>query len=94
MIMSYYLVILETKNQSMFLHSALEKSGYNNFQIVSTPCAIKTGCNYSLKFGDLRYSNIIFKKAKEMGMEKPNIYFVEKKNGKYEYNLVLFKEIT
>ena len=62
--------------------------GYDNFQIVSTPCTIKAGCNYSIKFNNLKYTDIIKKEANDLGMEAPDIYFAERKDGKYKYKRI------
>lgn len=85
---SYHIAVFETKNKAVFLYSILETMGYRNFQLISTPCVIKAGCNYAIKFGDRRYLDVIKKEVKELGIESPDIYFAEKKNGKYKYTKV------
>ena len=85
---NYYLSIFKTKNQAVFLYSILESMGYDNFQIISTPCTIKAGCNYSIKFSNLKYADILYKEAKELGIEAPDIYVAERKDGKYKYKRV------
>lgn len=86
--MNYHLAVFDTKNKAVFLYSILETMGYKNFQLVSTPCALNTGCNYAIKFGDIRYADIIVKEAKELGIGIPDIYFSDKRNGKQYYNKV------
>ncbi len=86
---NYYLSVFKTKNQAVFLYSTLETMGYKVFQLVSTPCIIKAGCNYSIKFSDRRYVQIILNIAKDLEIEVPDIYFAEKINGKYKYIKIL-----
>ena len=86
--MNYYLAAFDTKNKAVFLHSTLESMGYKNFQLVSTPCALKAGCNYAIKFGDIRYANILVKESKVLGIDIPDIYFADKRNGKYYYDKI------
>lgn len=86
--MDYYLSVFETKNKAVFLYSVLETMGYSNFQLVSTPCTIKVGCNYAIKFGHIKYADILVKEANELDIGIPDIYFVEKKAGKYEYEKI------
>ncbi len=85
---SYHIAVFETKNKAVFLYSILETIGYRNFQLISTPCVIKAGCNYSIKFGDRRYIDVIVNEAMELGLDIPDIYFAEKKNGKYKYKKI------
>lgn len=85
---NYYIAVFETKNRAVFLYSILETMGYRVFQLMSTPCVIKAGCNYAIKFGDKRYKDIIVKEAKELGIEIKDIYHAEKKNGKYKYTKI------
>lgn len=84
----FYLSVFKTKNQAVFLYTVLETMGYDNFQIISTPCTIKAGCNYSIKFSNLKNTDIINKEAKELGIEAPEIYIAERKDGKYNYKRV------
>lgn len=85
---NYYIAVFETKNKAVFLYSILETMGYKNFQLVSAPCTIKVGCNYAIKFGNLRYSDIIEKESKVLNISVPDIYFAEKINGKFKYKKI------
>lgn len=85
---NYYIAIFETKNKSVFLYSILETMGYVNFQLVSTPCTIKAGCNYGIKFSNIKYADILAKESKTLNIRVPDIYFAEKVNGKYKYRKI------
>lgn len=85
---NYYIAVFETKNKAVFLYSILETMGYKNFQLVSTPCTIKVGCNYAIKFVNVRYADILAKEAKELNIGTFDIFFAEKINGKYKYKKV------
>ena len=86
--MNYHLAVFNTKNKAVFLYSILESMGHENFQLVSTPCTLNLGCNYAIKFGNIAYSDIIIKEAKDLDIGIPEIYFADKKNGKYHYNKI------
>ncbi|CAK7053598.1 hypothetical protein CIW83_07315 [Tissierella sp. P1] len=82
---NYYIAVFETKNKAVFLYSILETMGYSNFQLISTPCTLKAGCNYSIKFRNIRYADVLAREAEELNIGAFDIYFVEKKDGKYKY---------
>lgn len=82
----YYLYVFESKNHGIFIYNLLESEGYKNFQLVSTPCGIKAGCSYSIKFLNWNYSEVIDKRIEEYNLKKPRIYFIKYGNGKYYYN--------
>ncbi|MCF6465673.1 DUF3343 domain-containing protein [Clostridium sp. Cult2] len=78
----YYICAFTSKNMAMYLFSSLDGLGYKEFQLISTPCEIKAGCSYSIKFGNIKYLDILKREAKKLGIEVSNIYFFERKNGK------------
>lgn len=84
----YYLAVFETKNKAVYLYSILESMGYVNFQLVSTPCTIKAGCNYSIKFNNIKYADILIKEAEELNIGVTDIYFAEIKDGRYKYKKI------
>lgn len=67
---------------AIYTFSILEKLGYKNIQLVSTPCQIKAGCSYSIKFNNMEYLNIIKKYSEKIGAKIEDVYLVERKNGK------------
>ncbi|HSH37062.1 DUF3343 domain-containing protein [Schnuerera sp.] len=77
----YYIIVFKSKNMAVYTFSILEKLGYKNFQLISTPCGIKAGCSYSIKFKNIRYFNIIKKEAKKINAEIEGVYLVERKSG-------------
>lgn len=78
----HYICVFKTKNMAIYTLTTLERLGYKNFQLISTPCEIKAGCNYSIKFNDIDYLDILEKQAKKIGAEIQNIYLIERKEGK------------
>ncbi len=85
---NYYIAVFESKNKAVYLYSMLENIGYTNFQLISTPCALKVGCNYSIKFTNIRNVDALIREAKELGVGVPIIYFAEKADGKYKYKKI------
>ena len=79
----YYLCVFESKNMAIYVYSILERLGYNKFKLVSTPCQIEyAGCNYSIRFNDLAYIDILKEQSNKIGARIQNIYSVERKNGR------------
>ena len=79
----YYLCVFESKNMAVYVYSILEKLGYSNFKLVSTPCEIKSaGCSYSIRFNNIAYVEILKKQSKKIGVKIKNIYLVERKDGR------------
>lgn len=85
----YHICVFNTKNMAIYTFSILEGLGHKNFQLISTPCEIKAGCSYSIKFSNIRYLDILEKEAKEIGAEIQGVYLVERKEGKRTIEKVL-----
>lgn len=83
---NFYLSTFETKNKAVYLYSTLENKGYGAFKLVSTPCNIKAGCNYAIRFSNKKYIEIIVREAEELGIEPPTTYYAKKISGKYIYS--------
>ncbi|HEY8361479.1 MAG TPA: DUF3343 domain-containing protein [Tissierellaceae bacterium] len=82
---NFYLSVFQTKNQAIFLHSRLQSKGHTGVKLVSTPCSIKAGCNYSIKFRNKNYIDILKKEAKEIGIDKIDFYYANRVNGRLTY---------
>lgn len=78
----YYLAILKSKNHAIQLYYAMERKGCKKFELVSTPCHIKAGCSYSIRFYDYSDLNILMVETKELFMTIDNVYCIEKRDGK------------
>ena len=78
----YYICAFTTKNMAIYLHTVLDKLGHEEFQLISTPCEIKAGCSYSIKFSNISSIDILRREAKNLGVEVGDVYFFEKKDGK------------
>lgn len=81
----YYLAVFKSKNYAVQLYYKLDKAGYSLFELVSTPCQLRGGCSYSIKFyrlNDLKYLHQYSTNLKE---EIQGLYFVEKKDGTKKY---------
>lgn len=78
----YYIYAFTSKNMAMYLFSILDRLGYKEFQLISTPCEIKAGCSYSIKFSNIKYLDILKREAKKLDIDIVDIYFFERKDGK------------
>ena len=82
----YYLCVFQSRNQAILIFSLLESAGYKNFQLISTPCGIKAGCSYSIKFSHYNYYEVINKRVDELGLVKPRLFYINTVNGKTNYD--------
>ncbi|MCF6464134.1 putative Se/S carrier-like protein [Clostridium sp. Cult1] len=85
----HYICVFKSKNMAVYTLTILERLGHKNFQLVSTPCGIKAGCSYSIKFSNIKYLNILRKEAMKIGAEIENIYLIERKSGKKSMEKVI-----
>ena len=73
----YYICAFTSKNMAMYLFSILDRLGYKEFQLISTPCEIKAGCSYSIKFSNIKYLDILKREAKKLDIDIVDIYFLK-----------------
>jgi len=85
----YYIAVFNSKNYAIQLFYKLEKKGYSNFQLISTPCQLKGGCSYSIKFNRLSDLNYLVNEASNFSSVS-NIYYVEKRDGKKYYKAIKY----
>jgi len=78
----YYIAIFKSKNYAVQLHYYLEKKGYRNFQLISTPCHLSAGCSFSIKFFDLKDIEIFRSEINTFDSIIHSIYQVQRENGK------------
>lgn len=86
----YYICVFDSKNKAIYLHSILDKTGNKNFQLISTPCRIKAGCNYSIKFMHISHLQTIKRKAEELNLGKYRVFHVENINRNFKYEEIKF----
>ncbi|EOC99964.1 DUF3343 domain-containing protein [Caldisalinibacter kiritimatiensis] len=84
----YYIASFKSKNYAVQLYYLLERKGYKRFKLISTPCRLKPGCDYALKFRDLSDLKYAKNVDKNFINRVDAIYFVEKKDGKTTYKKV------
>ncbi|MTI66463.1 MAG: DUF3343 domain-containing protein [Firmicutes bacterium] len=77
----YYIASFSSKNHAIQLFYSLEKKGYAIFQLVSTPCKIKAGCSYSIRFDELKHLDYLKKEASNYKRPIENVYKVRKLSG-------------
>lgn len=88
MVDNFYISVFQTKNHAVYLFSRLQSKGLAGIQLVSTPCSIKAGCNYAIKFRSKNYIDVIKKESQELGINKLDIYFAKRVNGRLTYNKI------
>lgn len=85
---NYYLCVFESKNHAVFMYTLLEAQAQDNnvYSLVSTPCAIKAGCTYSIRMPNKSYFYKIKSEALEAHIKIPKVYYAERINGKTKYS--------
>ncbi|AOY76973.1 DUF3343 domain-containing protein [Clostridium formicaceticum] len=76
----YYIAVFDSRNHAMQLHQHLKKMNLNQFQLISTPCKIKAGCSYSIKFLNLEDAKVLMEEADKMKKKISSIYSAERIN--------------
>lgn len=84
----YYLAVFKSRNVAVQLHYLLEKKGYRKFQLISTPCKIKHGCSYSLKFSRISDIEYLKKETSDFSNQIDGIYHVTRNSSTKEYKRV------
>ncbi len=78
----YYLAVFESRNHAIQLHQHLQRNQLTQYELVSTPCKIKAGCSYSIKFEDLTELDKLVQEAKSIRKTVTAVYVVERSYGK------------
>lgn len=79
---NYYLAVFESRNHAIHLHQYLQRNKLMQFELVSTPCKIKAGCSYSIKFDNLNELDLLVREARTINKEIASVYVVERSYGK------------
>lgn len=78
----YYIAVFESRNHAIQIYQYLNRKKYNQYELVSTPCKIKAGCSYSIKFTDLKYYDFLKELTDKSNRNILDVYEVTRKNGK------------
>lgn len=76
----YYIAVFDSRNHAMQLYQHLKKNNLYQFQLISTPCKIKAGCSYSIKFTDLKDLELLKSEALNINKNITSIYLAERVN--------------
>ncbi|WP_192930138.1 DUF3343 domain-containing protein [Alkaliphilus pronyensis] len=78
----YYIAVFESRNHAIYLYQHIKRNGIHEYELVSTPCQIKSGCSYSLKFKNLEDYKLVQEEAQKIKCKILSVYSVEKLKGK------------
>lgn len=81
----HYLCVFKSRNHAILIFSLLEEEGKDFFQLVSTPCSLKSGCGYSIRFYHKDYKDLILNKVYKEDIPLPKFYFADKVQGNMRY---------
>ena len=85
----YYIAVFHSRNHAVQLYQYLKRKNILLFQLISTPCKLKTGCSYSLKINRLRDLDLLKEEINQLNNRfSYRIYHVTKVNGKKSYDLM------
>lgn len=82
----YYIAVFESRNHAVQLYYYLSRQNYRQYELVSTPCKIKSGCSYSIKFTDLKDYEFLQKLAEKSERKILDAYEISRQNGKRVLN--------
>lgn len=85
----YYLAAFKSRNQAIYLYSLFQEED-RNIKLISTPCILKVGCSYSLKFYNKSYIELILKYVDDYKLEEPLFYLAERIQGRMKYRQIRF----
>ncbi|WP_244272617.1 DUF3343 domain-containing protein [Natronincola peptidivorans] len=77
---SYYIAVFESKNHALQTYQHLEGLNLQQFQIIATPCKIKAGCSYSIRFDALEDLDVLIRETKRVHKKIASVYYVERTN--------------
>ncbi|QUH20604.1 DUF3343 domain-containing protein [Alkaliphilus sp. B6464] len=89
----YYIAVFESRNHAIQLYQYLSRQHYSQYELVSTPCKIKAGCSYSIKFTDLKDYEFLKNLADKSARNILNMYEISRQNGKRILSKLDLKEI-
>ena len=78
----YYLAVFDSKNHAIYLNQALKRKKIDGFELISTPCTIKAGCSYSIKFNEYEQYQILLEEAKLINKQISGFYMIKRSYGR------------
>jgi len=82
----YYIAVFQSRNHALQLYQYLNRQKYSQYELISTPCKIKAGCSYSIKFTDLKDYELLKDLAYKANRNILAIYEVARQNGRRVIN--------
>ena len=69
----YYIAVFQSRNHALQLYQYLNRQKYTQYELISTPCKIKAGCSYSIKFIDLNEHELLKNVANKANINTSHI---------------------
>lgn len=82
----YYIAVFQSRNHAIQLYQYLSKHRYTQYELISTPCRIKAGCSYSIKFRDLKDYEFLKDLAEKANRNIYAVYEISRRNGRRVLN--------
>lgn len=78
----YYITVFQSRNHAIQLYQYLSRKNYRQYELISTPCKIKAGCSYSVKFTDINDYELLKNICEKANINILAIYEIARQNGK------------
>ncbi|QUH26700.1 DUF3343 domain-containing protein [Serpentinicella alkaliphila] len=85
---TYFIAVYESRNHAMQMYHYFKSTHPNKYLLISTPCRIKSGCSYSIKFNEQDDLKLLLDESANLKKNISGIYLVEKINGRNSYKKV------
>jgi len=86
---TYYIAVYESRNHALQMYQYLKNAHKGKFLIISTPCRIKAGCSYSIKFTSEEDIDLLIQESEKFNKKISGFYLIEKANGRSNYKKVV-----
>lgn len=86
---TYYIAVFESRNHAIQIYQYLKKSNLNQYQLVSTPCKIKSGCSYSIKYINEEDMDLLVNESEKLNKKVSGIYLIDRVNNRRTYKKIL-----
>ncbi|KAB3527637.1 DUF3343 domain-containing protein [Alkaliphilus serpentinus] len=89
---NYYIAVFESRNHALHLYQHLNNKKLYHYDLVPTPCVIKAGCSYSIKFLNFDDYYTLEREATLIHKKIASLYQIESINGRRQISKIQINE--
>lgn len=90
----YYIAVFDSRNHAVQLYQYLLSRKLHQFQLIPTPCTLKAGCSYSIRFDVLEDYYILLIEAGKVNKKITSVYEAKRINKTRVLTQIEFKSET